>query len=119
VRQGLGQAVYPLISRAIAVPKSAFALPGERPTPQRHLESFTFHPQLINPDQITVVDDFITKGATTIAAASLLKHHFPEAKISVFGMIRTRGLQPDVERIVEPCIGLVTLNVWGGSDREP
>jgi hypothetical protein len=64
VKQGLGQAVLPLLSRAVAVPKSAFAPPGERPTPQRHLESFAFQPQLVNPDQITVVDDFITKGAT-------------------------------------------------------
>jgi hypothetical protein len=28
-------------------------------------------------------------------------------------------LQPDVEKIVDPCVGVVTLTGVGGADRQP
>lgn len=36
VRGGLGARVLPCLTRTEAVPKSAFAAPGERPIPERH-----------------------------------------------------------------------------------
>ncbi len=73
---------------------------------------------LVAPDSITVVDDFLTKGATLLAAASLVKDAFPLAEVRVFGLVRTMGLVPEVEAIVAPCIGTIRLE---GSDvrRDP
>jgi predicted amidophosphoribosyltransferase len=119
VKQGLGRDVLPVLSRIRAVQKSAFASVGHRASPQEHLDSFGFDPQLASADRITVVDDFITKGATLLAAASLVKHHFRSAEICVFALVRTLGLQPEIETIVDPCIGRVTLNAWGGAERDP
>jgi adenine/guanine phosphoribosyltransferase-like PRPP-binding protein len=79
----------------------------------------TIDPHLVNAERITIVDDFITKGATLLAVASLVKHHFPNSEVAVFAMVRTLGLQSDVERITDPCIGLITQNAWGGAEREP
>jgi hypothetical protein len=119
VGKELGLEVLPVVSRVNAVQKSAFAGPGSRPTPQQHLDSLTIDPHLVNAERITIVDDFITKGATLLAVASLVKHHFPNSEVAVFAMVRTLGLQSDVERITDPCIGLITQNAWGGAEREP
>jgi adenine/guanine phosphoribosyltransferase-like PRPP-binding protein len=67
---------------------------------------------------MTIVDDVVTKGATLLACATLLQATFQGATVRGFGLVRTRGLQPEVEKIVDPCVGLITWN--GGSvDRQP
>jgi hypothetical protein len=117
--RGLGNDVVPLVTRARAVRKSAYAAVGARPTPQEHLESLTIEPLLANPVRVTVVDDVVTKGATLLAVASLLAAQFPEATVSAFAMLRTLGLQPEVEAIVAPCVGSITLTSSGEAWRSP
>jgi adenine/guanine phosphoribosyltransferase-like PRPP-binding protein len=56
-----------------------------------------------------LVDDVITKGATLLAAASRLHETYPRAKVTGFALVRTLGFVDDVEQIVEPVIGMVTL----------
>lgn len=119
VAAGLGDRVLPLIAREHAVQKSAFAQPGSRPTAGQHLESFGFDVRLPGARRIAVVDDFITKGATLLAAASLTKQHYPTADVWAFALIRTMGLQPEIERIVDPAIGSIVLSVNGGTERQP
>lgn len=60
----------------------------------------------------------ITKGATFLAAASRLQETYPEARVIAFALVRTLGFVDDIERIVEPAIGTITLR---GDDayREP
>jgi predicted amidophosphoribosyltransferase len=118
-RRGLGKEVNPCVARVVRVPKSAFAAMGERPTVKTHLESMAAETVLTRPARIAVVDDIVTKGATLLAAASLVKGVFPDADVRVFAMLRTMGLQPEVERIVEPCVGTIRLTVWGEADRQP
>jgi adenine/guanine phosphoribosyltransferase-like PRPP-binding protein len=72
-----------------------------------------------SPDRITIVDDVVTKGATLLAAASLLANTFPNAEIRAFALVRTTGLVPDVERIVDPVVGRIFQRAGGGADREP
>lgn len=83
------------------------------------LESMAADTPLARPARIAVVDDIVTKGATLLAAASLVKFIFPDADVRVFAMLRTMGLQPEVERIVEPCVGTIHLTDWGEADRQP
>jgi adenine/guanine phosphoribosyltransferase-like PRPP-binding protein len=71
------------------------------------------------PERITIVDDVVTKGATLLAAASLLADVFPDAEILAFALVRTTGLIPNVERIVDPVVGTIRRTPYGGTDRDP
>lgn len=111
VRGGLGARVLPCLTRTEAVPKSAFAAPGERPMPERHYATMRVERELLEvPKRITLVDDFVTKGATLIAAASRVKEAFPAADVRVFALVRTMGLIPDIEAIGAPCVGRITFD---------
>jgi hypoxanthine phosphoribosyltransferase len=107
--RGLGGAVFPCLERIAAVAKSAYARPGERPSPRDHLRSMALEPSVVTHSRITVVDDFVTKGASLLAAASLVKAAFPEAEVMAFALIRTMGLVPEVEQIIAPCVGKIRL----------
>ena len=109
----------PLLSRVTPVPKSAYASTGNRPTPHDHLESLQLELALGNPTTVTVVDDIITKGATLLAAVSLIKAHYPGAEVRAFGILRTLGLRPDVDDIIAPVVGTITLTAYGDTAREP
>jgi hypothetical protein len=117
--RGLGSDVVPLVTRANPVAKSAFAGAGGRPTAQDHLESLATEPLLANPTSIVVVDDVVTKGATLLAVASIIGARFPEAHVRAFAMLRTLGLQPEVDAIVAPCLGSITLTSSGEAWRSP
>ena len=69
------------------------------------------------PD-IVLIDDVITKGRTTLAAALRLREAFPAATIRAFALVRTMGFVGDIERLFEPCEGSIH---WNGIDayRDP
>jgi predicted amidophosphoribosyltransferase len=117
-KRGLAQDVVPLLTRAKAVPKSAFAKASDRPTPQQHLASLAIDPLLVNLARITIVDDVVTRGATLLAAASLIAASFPEAEVRTFAVLRTVSFE-DVAAIVEPCVGTIRLTGNGKTWREP
>lgn len=120
VAAGLGKQVNPWLERMKAVPKSSTAKPGGRPVIQDHLDSMRVSAEstMFPPGTLVVIDDVITKGATLIAAASLLKEIFPNSEVKVFALVRTLGLQPDIGRILDPCQGIIT-NRGGEADRQP
>jgi adenine/guanine phosphoribosyltransferase-like PRPP-binding protein len=83
-----------------------------------HFETMSVESVLVPPERITVVDDVVTKGATLLAAASRLAEAFPDAEVRAFAILRTMGKVEDIEKIFDPCKGVLT---WRGSDvdREP
>lgn len=105
--QGIGHAVQSSLTRTTALLKSAFQAPGERPPLQTHVESLSVEGTSMLPVDITLVDDFITKGVTLCACALRLKQAFPNATIRSFAVVRTMGLVPDVRALVDPCIGTI------------
>ena len=105
VTRGLGKEVVPCLVRTEAVPKSAFAEAGGRPTAERHLESMGIEHGIFAPGSITVVDDIVTIGRTLMASASHLRESFPEAELRAFALIHTYGLTPEVDRIDVPYVG--------------
>lgn len=104
-----GKEVLPCLVRTVAVPKSAFAPAGERPDARRHFETMAVERSLLRPRRITVVDDIVTKGATLLAAASRIQEAFPEAEVRAFALLRTMGLVEEIDKIVDPCTGTITL----------
>jgi hypothetical protein len=115
---GLGAAVVPCVERVTAVPKSAASTRGERPSIDRHIESMQARLDLPR-GPITLVDDVVTKGATLFAAARVITNAFPGVEVRAFALIRTRGLVPDVERVIDPAVGTITGNRWGEAERVP
>lgn len=119
VRGGLGERVLPCLTRTQAVPKSAFAGLGDRPTPLQHYETLNVVRDLLDePARITIVDDVVTKGATLLAAASRMHDAFPKADVRTFALVRTMGLVPEIEKIGMPCSGRISFD-GHGVDRQP
>jgi len=118
VRGGLGARVLECLRRSEAIPKSALAPSGQRPTPQRHYDTLEIVECVEEPDLLCLVDDVVTKGATLLGAAGRLKDRYPDAEIRAFAAVRTLGLQPDIDRIIEPCVGKIRFQE-GEAVREP
>ena len=74
---------------------------------------------MLAPDQITLVDDVLTKGSTTVACANLLQERFPGATIRIFAMMRTQGFVDDIEKIVDPSVGTIIGHASGRPFRDP
>lgn len=119
LRAGLAGSVQPSLVRTRAVQKSAFASLGERPSPQVHLDSFAVRRTLVPESRILVVDDIITKGATLLAAVSVVQAFYPESRVLAFALLRTMGLVPEVNAVLSPCIGTVRRLPSGVLEREP
>ena len=104
--------------RRYSVTKSATAPRAARPTVQQHYDSFVAVAPAALVPRIVLIDDVITKGRTMLAAAARLRSALPYADIRAFALIRTQGFLPHIERLVEPCQGVVR---WDGGDarREP
>ncbi len=113
-----GKELSTCLVRTVAVPKSAFAAIGERPDARRHFETMAMESSLLSPRRITVVDDIVTKGATLLAAASRVQEAFPDAEVRAFALLRTMGLVEEIDKIVDPCKGTITL-VRGEAVRTP
>ena len=113
VNEGLGGAAWSVLRRVRAVRKSATAAPGERPTVNLHYESFLIERPAIAPESIVLVDDVVTKGRTLLAAASRVHEAFPGAQIRAFALVRTMGLIPGVEQLLDPCKGEIR---WRSGD---
>jgi hypothetical protein len=118
LKEGLGGAAWAGLRRVHAVRKSATAAPGERPTVNRHYESFFIERPPIEPERIVLVDDVITRGRTLLAAASRVHEAFPSAQIRAFALVRTLGMISGVEQLLEPCKGEIRWKA-GDAHRSP
>lgn len=116
VEGGYGGRVLPCVQRRVAVPRSAGA--ANRPTVQIHYDSFSVSAELLPEQKITIVDDVLTRGCTTMAMAMRLHEAYPRAEIRVFAPIRTLGLIPEVSAIKDPSVGTITL-AGGYANRDP
>lgn len=109
VRNGLGTSVVEALIRIKALPKAATSTPENRPTAQDHYESMSIQKQLKELDDIVLVDDVITRGATLIGAANRLVEVYPKARIRAFAMVRTISSTSEFTATLSPARGTVRL----------
>jgi hypothetical protein len=113
VQQGVGRATWQGLRRVFSVRKSATAVRGSRPTVARHYDSFRLDLPELRPDSVVLIDDVITKGRTLLAAAARVREALPDTQIRAFALLRTCGMIPDIQTLLEPCRGEIR---WVGGD---
>jgi len=118
VRKGLGKKVVECLSRVTPLPKSATSFAVNRPKAADHYDSIGVKKILFEPDEILLVDDVVTRGATLLGAANKLADAFPNARIRAFTAMRTISNPQDFVKINDPCIGTITL-VGDDTFRDP
>jgi predicted amidophosphoribosyltransferase len=116
---GLGKSVVSCLIRTRAVQKAASSSPSERPTAEQHYESISVQGSLSKPDEILLVDDVVTRGATLMGAANRLSDAFPKCHIRAFVAMRTISNQHEFENVYAPCTGTIDLHETGDTFRRP
>lgn len=110
-KKGYGKCVIECLSRRIPLPKSSTSDPKHRPTAFQHFNSMCVQTNLMsNPNEILLIDDVITRGATTLGAANRIFTAFPDANIRVFAAIRTVSYPDKFVSIYDARFGTITLN---------
>ena len=119
VSVGIGEQVASCLIRAKAVPKAALSSPSERPTAEQHYESISVQGSLRKPDEIVLIDDIVTRGATLIGCANRLTDAFPQCHIRAFAAMRTISNPNEFDSVYSPCIGTIDLYETGDTFRRP
>ena len=107
-KHGLGM-VLPCLERLHAVPKSATSQSENRPKAIDHYNTIRVKTTVQRPTKIVLIDDVVTRGATLLGCASLLKEAFPGASIFGFAIVRTMSEEGSFKQIMDPCIGTIEL----------
>ena len=109
VNNGLGEKVSLCLERVKPLQKSHTSSSANRPKAHEHYETMAVQKELSEPDEILLIDDFITRGSTFIGAANRLKDAFPNANIHAFAGIKTITNPKKFRKIYDPCIGKINL----------
>ncbi|MDJ1505215.1 phosphoribosyltransferase [Xanthocytophaga agilis] len=111
VASGHGSQVSTCLQRTRAVPKSSGSYSAEsRPSIETQLESLHVEPEMITHRQITLIDDVLTLGRTSIACALKLREAYPQVEIKLFVLLQTKSRISEITQFIEPYVGEITYN---------
>lgn len=116
---GLAVRVLPPVHRMTPVPKAAYSRPSARLKAADHYKTMGL-PKVVlvdPPDDILVVDDVVTSGATLLAAVAVTREAYPNARVRAFAVARTG--QVPAGRIDEPVVGVIQMKPDGRTVRRP
>jgi phosphoribosylpyrophosphate synthetase len=119
VRVGLGRQVVPYLVRIKPLRKAALSAPKDRPKAAEHYETMRVQGRLSKPDEIVLVDDIVTRGATLLGAANRLADVFPQTPIHAFAAMRTISPPDKFYEEYCPCAGTISLAASGDTFRRP
>lgn len=119
VRKGLGRSVETCLRRIKPLRKAAKSSPKNRPKAIEHCNSMDVQRPLYEIDEILLVDDVVTRGATLLGAANRLADAYPKARIRAFAGMRTISNPLEFVNIVDPIMGKITLGGDGNTFRRP
>lgn len=108
VKRGFGSNTVEYLLRTRAVAKSAFSGPSDRPKVTTHFESLAVQGTMTPPDDVLLIDDIVTRGATLLGAANRLLDAFPNARVRAFAAMRTVSNPAEFEEMYRPCTGVIT-----------
>ena len=109
VERKIGKEVVVCLTRVTPVRKAALSEPSERPTVDEQFDTMAVQGRISEPlpDEIVLVDDIITRGATLLGAANRLAEAFPEARIRGFAAMRTISNPSEFEAMFQPRSGTI------------
>jgi hypothetical protein len=110
VNRGFGQSVVECLDRVTAVRKAATSLASDRPKAAEHYSTMAVQKELSEPNEILLIDDVVTRGATLLGAANKLADAFPNTKIRAFAAMRTISPPSTFHAIHDPCVGTINLS---------
>jgi len=116
---GFGNKVISCLTRIKSVPKAASSLAKDRPKAIDQYKSMRVTGILSKPEEILLIDDVITRGATLLGAANLLADAFPETPIRAFAAMRTISNPNEFNGLYYPCAGTIMLQNNGETLRRP
>jgi len=119
IENGFGLEVIEGVNRINAIRKSAFASAKNRPSVAEHMATLACSLNLASNPKITLVDDVLTQGTTSVACAEVIRRTLPAADIRIFSVIRSQGFIPNIEKIVDPSCGTVKYFESGKVYRKP
>jgi predicted amidophosphoribosyltransferase len=119
VKRGLGLNVVHCLERLKPLSKAATSLAPDRPKAIEHYDSLKVTKILSEPEEIVLVDDVITRGATLLGAVNRLADAFPNSHITAFAAMRTISNPEEFEKIYSPVIGIIELSTNGETFRRP
>ena len=108
VKYGFGKEVVSCLKRTSAVRKAAYSRAEDRTKPVEHYQSMGVQGSLNSANEIVLVDDIVTRGATLLGAANRLHDVFPAAKIRAFAVMRTISDPSEFRAFYDPRIGTIT-----------
>ncbi len=109
VRKGLGKTVVECVKRVKPLPRSSKSLAQDRPKAFEHYDSVEVSKILSEHNEILLVDDVITRGATLLGIANKLADAFPNTRIRAFAAMRTVSNPSEFVKINDPRVGTITL----------
>lgn len=107
ITNSLGKSITQCLRRREVCQKSSTSRAGNRPTFQQHLDTMEISRSLTLPRRLTLVDDIITKGTTTMSAAKLIRAARPDIEISVFAVARSCYDDARFRDFITPCVGAI------------
>jgi phosphoribosylpyrophosphate synthetase len=106
--------VVPLIQRMVAIQKSSYAPPSQRPKPVDHYNSMGINKMVdLEIGYVVFVDDIVTRGHTFMGAAWRLKEVYPDVEIKAFAAMQTISDKSKFKRYFYPAKGTITY--WANS----
>ncbi len=107
---GFGKTVEECLKRVKALHKSATSLAKDRPKAYEHYCSVEVQKIFPDPEEILVIDDIVTRGATILGVANKLHDVFPRAHIRAFAAMRTISPPQILKAVYDPCNGEISLS---------
>lgn len=107
VSNGFGSQVVSCLRRITAVRKAATSTAQDRPRYTEHFDSMGVEGNFSMTENIVIVDDIVTRGATLLASANRLLDAFPSSRISGFAAMRTVTNETEFVNVIDPRIGTI------------
>ena len=119
VKNGIGKEVSRMLERVVPIRKAALSDSWDRPTALEHFQTLGVVQTISKPNDILLIDDVVTRGATLLGAANRLTDSYPEATIRAFAAMRTQSTSLSFRTDGGPCVGMITLVANGDTQRRP